>query len=343
MTVNDTILDQCLADIRAKRATVADCLARYPDGADELKPLLEMAAALEDVPDVQPAAAFKQATRARLLRLQPPANIRARNRTAWFSLGGSLRYAAAAIVIVLLFATFSGGVAYAASNSLPGSALYPVKRAVEQVELAMATTPESQAQVHMALADQRLNEAAALAKSGQQQLAEQAVKEYSAQVDAALAVLPTSPSGASASTARELAKSLSRQQEELRAIQVPASMKKTVEDAIGVSKRAMEHFSTQPTAAPAEHPTTKPKPADTATPPAVAPPQATETPRGSDQEHGKQTPQAPELPLQPTLTVPVPTFTPVPTITLSIPVLPGPKKTLPVPLPDVGNSHKDGK
>ena len=65
MTVNDLILDECLADLHAKRATVADCLARYPDQADELKPLLEMAEQLEAMPGVQPRVAFKQATRAR--------------------------------------------------------------------------------------------------------------------------------------------------------------------------------------------------------------------------------------------------------------------------------------
>ena len=339
--MNDLILDQCLEDLCAKRATVAECLARHPGLADELKPLLETVAAIQAAPAVQPSAAFKQATRARLLRLQPPANIRARQRTNWLPFSGSLRYAAAALVIVLLFIALTGGVTYAASNSLPGSALYPVKRTVEQVELALATTPESQARVHMALADQRLGEAAALAKNGQHQLAEQALQEYSAQVDAAVAAFPPQSGRESSAMTQAIVNSLARQQKELRAIQVPAEVKKTVEDAIGVSKKAIEHFSIQPAIVPTEPSTTKP--ANTPTVPVVAPPKATETPRKSEPEHGKGTPTATELPLQPTLAVPAPAFTPVPTITLSIPVAPGPKRTLPVPLPDVGNSHKDGK
>ena len=332
MKVNDKILDQCLADIRAQRATVADCLVRYPDAADELKPLLEMAAALEATQDVQPSAAFKGATRARLARLQPPVNARARPRAAWFSLGGSWRYAAVALVIVLLFAVFSGSVAYAASNSLPGSALYPVKRAMEQVELAAATTPESKAQVHLAIADQRLTEAAALAMRGQPQLAEHAVKEYSAQVDAAIAVFPAQSSGGSSSQA--IVKSLARQQEKLSAIQVPASVKQTVEDAMGVSTKAIEHFSVQPTLAPAV------KPANMSTLPAIAPLQATETPNKSNEEHGKATPTAAELPLLPTLTISAPAPLPLPAVTLSIPVLPAPQATVSAPpLPKLGSPH----
>ncbi len=65
----NVILDQCLEKIRARRATVAECLARYPDCAFELGPLLDMALALESVPEVKPSASFKQTMRAFLLHL----------------------------------------------------------------------------------------------------------------------------------------------------------------------------------------------------------------------------------------------------------------------------------
>jgi hypothetical protein len=63
------ILDQCLERIRAGRATVAECLARYPDCALELAPLLNMASAIESLPDVTPSLRFKQTMRAYLLHL----------------------------------------------------------------------------------------------------------------------------------------------------------------------------------------------------------------------------------------------------------------------------------
>ncbi len=65
----NVILDQCLEKIRRGRATVADCLARYPDCALELGPLLDMALAIENIPDVRPSGNFKLTMRAYLLHL----------------------------------------------------------------------------------------------------------------------------------------------------------------------------------------------------------------------------------------------------------------------------------
>lgn len=63
----ELILDECLEAIREKRATLAECLAKYPQYAEELAPLLEMAVAIENLPEIQPSEEFKQSTRARLL------------------------------------------------------------------------------------------------------------------------------------------------------------------------------------------------------------------------------------------------------------------------------------
>ncbi len=71
MTI-ELILDQCLEDVRQRRATVADCLARFPEYAQELEPLLEAAIALEEMADVSPSAEFKQSLRERLMRLPSP-------------------------------------------------------------------------------------------------------------------------------------------------------------------------------------------------------------------------------------------------------------------------------
>jgi hypothetical protein len=68
----EAILDECLEAIRAKRSTMADCLARYPQISADLKPLLEMALAIEQVPDIAPSDEFKRATRARILHATDP-------------------------------------------------------------------------------------------------------------------------------------------------------------------------------------------------------------------------------------------------------------------------------
>ena len=65
----------------------------------------------------------------------------------------------------LLFVTLSGGVAYAAENTLPGDTLYSVKIAVtEPVRTLLASSPKAKVSWHIELADRRLDEAAALAQ-----------------------------------------------------------------------------------------------------------------------------------------------------------------------------------
>lgn len=71
MTI-EAILDQCLEEIRQRHASVADCLARYPEHADELEPLLQAALALEQAAPVQPTPEFKQALRERILSFTKP-------------------------------------------------------------------------------------------------------------------------------------------------------------------------------------------------------------------------------------------------------------------------------
>ncbi len=78
------ILDQCLEMIRAGRVTVAECLARYPDCALELAPLLDMALAIEGLPDVKPTPNFKQTMRSFLVHL--PLNIASSSRNSGFML-----------------------------------------------------------------------------------------------------------------------------------------------------------------------------------------------------------------------------------------------------------------
>ncbi len=73
------ILDQCLERIRAGQATAAECLARYPDFALELAPLLDMALAIEALPEVKPSTDFRQTMRSFLLHLPLRIAVSSRN------------------------------------------------------------------------------------------------------------------------------------------------------------------------------------------------------------------------------------------------------------------------
>ncbi|MBX4192054.1 hypothetical protein KW798_01035 [Candidatus Parcubacteria bacterium] len=69
--------------------------------------------------------------------------------------------------LVLVFLVVGSSTAYAAQGSLPGDLLYPVKIGVtEQVELALATTPQAKIDTEVRLADRRVSEAQTLDKEG---------------------------------------------------------------------------------------------------------------------------------------------------------------------------------
>jgi len=75
------------------------------------------------------------------------------------------------LVIALLMAAsvvFGGGAAaaYASQDALPGDTLYPVKTVVEQAEIAITTDAQTQAELHLELAQERAAEIQALAAEG---------------------------------------------------------------------------------------------------------------------------------------------------------------------------------
>lgn len=97
-----------------------------------------------------------------------PATERARRR--WFA--AKAPRAAAASVVAFAVMIGGGGTAVAASaDALPGDALYHVKRAVEQMQVATAWAPSSEVEAHLGVAETRLEEAERLI-AGDGELAE---------------------------------------------------------------------------------------------------------------------------------------------------------------------------
>ncbi|NTW29172.1 MAG: hypothetical protein HGA39_07405 [Coriobacteriia bacterium] len=94
------------------------------------------------------------------VRRRVMSTIQPRTRSGFF-LAQSRRIAAAVTAATVLF---GGGVAYAANGSLPGSTLYPVKRAVENAIVAVLPTGSLERQVLVGLAERRAEEAGALAR-----------------------------------------------------------------------------------------------------------------------------------------------------------------------------------
>ena len=107
-------------------------LARFPDDAAGLRPLLETATALSSM-RVEPTEAARLASRRAFLN--QAAEMREAKARSPFFLPRRLALALGALVLAFAFA---GGTVAASDAALPSQPLYPVKRAVEDVRLLFA-------------------------------------------------------------------------------------------------------------------------------------------------------------------------------------------------------------
>ncbi|MFQ6057795.1 MAG: DUF5667 domain-containing protein, partial [Anaerolineae bacterium] len=330
------VLDDCLRDIEIRQATVEDCLDRHPHLREQLEPLLRLAQSLESAPDVRPSAAFKQATRERLLRLPRPVAAREAMEAPWarwrqqieLALGGLrwqplLTRAVAALLVLLMI---GGGTVYAAADSLPDSPLYPIKRATERTQLFLAPSLERRALLHLEFADKRLVEGIAMAQRGKDAKASQVLDEYGRELERALATIEKmatqgrSPAELSAQLREQLASQ--RQVLEASRDQLPAW---AVEEALRATSRVegeLAELGAPSPATPTPSPTPWPTPTVTPVPggpvvPTTPPAEPTATP----------------LPPTPTPLLPTATpFIPTPTETIG-PSTPGLKVVTDTPTP----------
>lgn len=109
------------------------------------------------LPRPEPRAEFRKRLRAQLMNEAVALAEQRRSRRGWsFSLlAHRLRPLAVGAVLV---AVLAGGAGVAAAGSLPGDVAFPLKRAAEQVELALARGDEARVEVLAAQAQRRLDE-----------------------------------------------------------------------------------------------------------------------------------------------------------------------------------------
>ena len=127
-------LEICLQDIE-QGAEIETVLFGYPDLADELRPILEASVNAKSMAVLTPSAEVIRRNRATLL--QQAAEMREAkgqpaSRRTWFA---SLRRVAVMLVVVAILFASGTGLVRAASTTLPGDNLYPVKRTWEDVLL----------------------------------------------------------------------------------------------------------------------------------------------------------------------------------------------------------------
>ncbi len=171
----DNVLDECLERIIAGGETLEQCLASYPDQADELRPLLETALVTKGALAIKPRPEFRDRARHQMrMALQEMEPEKERRRFSLFS--WQPRWATALIAVLVFLMAGSGTVA-AASNSMPDQPLYPVKMATERVRLALTLSPLGKAELYTSLAEKRVTEIINMAEKGKPEQVERTARK----------------------------------------------------------------------------------------------------------------------------------------------------------------------
>ena len=185
------ILAESINEIKSGRASIEDCLAKYPARREELEPLLLLALDLKTSPQTAPSMEFKVQTRVRLIE-----GIHAQEaatKGGWLRFFGWLfagnpkrRNAMPAIVVFLILALMAarGGAAYASQDATPGDMLYPVKTGLEQTRLMLTTSEMERARLHLDFASTRLAEAAKVAENGNADAVTDLLQRYNTELAA---------------------------------------------------------------------------------------------------------------------------------------------------------------
>lgn len=188
----EQLLQVCLELLFSGKETVDSLLARYPDQAEALRPELEAAAMLHAwKQELSPRPGFVAASRKRMV-----ARIRDEAVTSpsllqsltdplfWqFWLSRNLVRLSLVGVLVLVFILNLGRVAVVSQQALPGDRLYPVKRAIEQVELAVTVGDTGEAALNLKLTERRLSELQGLARANRYEHLSASVEELENQVN----------------------------------------------------------------------------------------------------------------------------------------------------------------
>jgi hypothetical protein len=162
----ELILDVCVNQIEEGQASLDECLARYPEHAAQLKPLLMAATRLVRVREVVPDPAFKARARTQL-------NVYMQQHPQRKHVSPILlRFSIAFATVMLLF--IASGTAFA-QGARPGDALYTWKLTSENV---WRVTSSDQLGVDLALSDRRMNELVWASNSGDQARLSRAVDRY---------------------------------------------------------------------------------------------------------------------------------------------------------------------
>jgi len=155
-------LIECL-DALGQGESVERILARYPEDAAQLRPLLSTAAGLPAL-RMEPSEAAKIKSRQQFMAQADLLRRTSPRKSMGFLPRFVTGFAAAALVAVVLG---SGAVA-ASGSALPGDPLYGLKRTVEDVRLQSASSPTQRGELQHEFEQRRVGEANELLDAGRE-------------------------------------------------------------------------------------------------------------------------------------------------------------------------------
>lgn len=156
MNVYD-ILEQCLNEIE-QGADVDTVLFRYPEYADELRPILEASVKAKSLAVPGPSTDAVRRNRAKVMQRAAElreAKVKPVSSRVWFT---SLRRLAVTLTVVVTLFVSGTGLVGASANTLPGDNLYPVKRTWEDVLVLLTFNSQARQQLEFEHENERLEE-----------------------------------------------------------------------------------------------------------------------------------------------------------------------------------------
>ena len=155
------LLDECLEMID-QGASIEACLDRFPDEAEELRPLLTAARSVKDLADERvPVATFRQ-SRSKFLSAAAEARESSRQ-PARRPFQQVLRFGLAVLLAVIVIGAAGGtGLVNASASTLPGDQLYGVKRGWEDLRLKFAASQDERLRLEDEYEKERVNEVKSL-------------------------------------------------------------------------------------------------------------------------------------------------------------------------------------
>jgi hypothetical protein len=150
------VLEICLQDID-QGMDIDTVLFRYPDLADELRPILEASAQAKSIASPEPSSDMVRRNRAKVL--QQAAEMRETmvqpSRRVW---SVPLRRVMVTLFVVVALFVSSTNLVRAASTTVPGDNLYPVKRTWEDVLVLFTFNMQAREALEVAHENERLEE-----------------------------------------------------------------------------------------------------------------------------------------------------------------------------------------